>query len=101
MPRKYVSIKTYKNHEPEKIKGAINYKLTEGKSLRDAANKYDIHYSVLCGHLKKGENIKKEGDRQFCRKTKKNYLLKTSDMWRLGLPYWPLNFKAVSEGLSC
>lgn len=61
MPRKYVSIKTYKNHEPEEIKAAINYILTEGRSLRDAAKKYDIHYSVLYRHLKNGENMKKRG----------------------------------------
>lgn len=96
MPRKYVSIKTYKNHEPEKIKAAINYILTEGRSLRDAAKKYDIHYSVLYRHLKKGENMKKRGGQTVLSEDEEKLFVKRLQIcgdW--GYPIDPLTLRLL------
>lgn len=60
MPRSYKRLKPNKVQDPEVIKAAVE-DITNGLSLRNAAAKYDIHYSVLYRHLKKGDQIKKKG----------------------------------------
>lgn len=60
MPRNYKRLKPEKIQDPAVIKAAVE-DITNGLSLRNAAAKYDIHYSVLYRHLKKGDQIKKKG----------------------------------------
>lgn len=62
MPRKYKPVvgTGYKQHESGKIEKAIK-ELENGLSLRKAAEKHGIHYSVLYRHWKKGNAIKMSG----------------------------------------
>lgn len=62
MPRKYVLVSTnsHSKHDPRKIQSALQL-IKDGVSLRKAAEKSGIHYSVLYGHLKRGNTLKKKG----------------------------------------
>ncbi|XP_063221130.1 uncharacterized protein LOC134530328 [Bacillus rossius redtenbacheri] len=62
MPRKYKPIVGggYKKHSPDHIKNALS-DIESGISLRKAAEKHGIHYSVLYRHVKRGPDIKHQG----------------------------------------
>lgn len=61
MPRKYTAVKKCKTYDPQVMKTAIEeVKRGEG-SYRKVAKKYDIEYTVLYRHLKRGVTKKKGG----------------------------------------
>ena len=60
MPRKFVSQNKHKKHMTEDIQKALKM-IEDGMSLRIAAEKSGIHYSVLYRHKKKGKEINKKG----------------------------------------
>lgn len=60
MPRKYKPLNKVKKHSKEDMQKALKM-LEDGMSLRQAAEKSGIHYSVLYRHNKKGDEIKKKG----------------------------------------
>lgn len=62
MPRKYKPVVgcSYKKHKHEDIRTAL-IDIESGLSLRKAAEKHGIHYSILYRHLKKGASMKAQG----------------------------------------
>lgn len=60
MPRKYVSIRKCKKHDPEVIKKAL-IEVQNGGSFRKVAEKYEIEHTVLYRHMKRGQTKKKGG----------------------------------------
>lgn len=95
MPRKYIAVKTYKTYDTNIINKAVK-EVSEGGSLRKVAKKYDIHYSVLFRHVKKGSNLKKRGGQTVLSNDEEQLLvnrLQICSDW--GYPIDPITFRLL------
>lgn len=100
MPRNYKPVKPKKKIDPEAIKKAVA-DVTHGLSLRVAAGKYDIHYSVLYRHFKKGNTIKKRGGQTALSEKEENTLVSRLIMcsdWGYPIDSWTLRI-LIKESL--
>lgn len=75
-------LKSYKKTDPQKLKQAIEDVSAKKLTFREAALKYDISFSVIYRHAKKGNLIKPQGGQTVLSK-------KTETCWFEGSSFVP------------